>query len=59
MVACSKQGQMMSENRRKNFTVEFKAKVTLEVIRSKTVNEIVQEFKVRPTGRFSRWLGRY
>ncbi len=40
----------MSENRRKNFSGEFKAQVALEAFRGiKTVNEIAQEFGVHPT----------
>ena len=40
----------MSENKRKNFSGEFKAKVALEAIRGiKTVNNIGQEFGVHPT----------
>ncbi len=40
----------MSETKRKNFTDEFKAQVTLEAIRGvKTVNQIAQEFGVHPT----------
>lgn len=40
----------MSENKRKIFTGEFKAKVALEALRGvKTVNEIGQTFGVHPT----------
>lgn len=40
----------MSEQKRKNFGGQFKAKVALEAIRgAKTVNEIAQEFGVHPT----------
>lgn len=40
----------MSETKRKNFSGELKAKVALEAIRGiKTVDEIGQEFGVRPT----------
>jgi transposase-like protein len=40
----------MSDNKRKNFSGEFKAKVALEAIRGvKTVNEIAQVFGVHPT----------
>ena len=50
MVTCCKEGQVVSETKRKNFTGEFKAKVALEAIRGvKTVNEIGQEFGVHPT----------
>jgi transposase len=40
----------MSEINRKNFSSQFKAKVTLEAIRGvKTANEIDQEISVHPT----------
>ena len=40
----------MSEQKRKNFSSQHKAKVALEAIRgAKTVNEIAQEFGVHPT----------
>ena len=40
----------MSEQKRKNFSGQFKAKVALEAVRGvKTVNEIAQEFGVHPT----------
>lgn len=40
----------MSEQKRKNFSSQHKAKVALEAIRGvKTVNEIAQEFGVHPT----------
>ena len=40
----------MSEQKRKNFSGQYKAKVALEAIRGvKTVNEIAQEFGVHPT----------
>jgi len=40
----------MSEQKRKNFSGQYKAKVALEAVRGvKTVNEIAQEFGVHPT----------
>ena len=40
----------MREEKRKNFSGEFKAQLALEAIRGvQTVNEIVQEFGVHPT----------
>lgn len=40
----------MSEQKRKNFSGQFKAKVALEAVRGvRTVNEIAQEFGVHPT----------
>ena len=40
----------MSEQKRKNFSSQHKAKVALEAIHGvKTVNEIAQEFGVHPT----------
>jgi len=40
----------VSEQKRKNFSSQHKAKVALEAIRGlKTVNEIAQEFGVHPT----------
>jgi transposase-like protein len=45
-----KSGFIVSEQRRKIFSGEFKAKVALEAIRGlKTVNEIAQDFGVHPT----------
>ena len=45
-----KSGFIVSEQRRKIFSGEFKAKVALEAIRGlKTVNEIAQNFGVHPT----------
>ena len=50
MVACDKKEQAVSEQRRKSFSGQYKAKVALEAIRGvKTVNEIAQEFGVHPT----------
>jgi len=50
MVACCKKERVVSEQKRKNFSGQFKAKVALEAIRGvKTVNEIAQEFGVHPT----------
>jgi len=43
-------GVVVSENKRKVLSGEFKAKVALEAIRNiKAVNEIAQEFAVHPT----------
>ena len=40
----------MSEQKRKNFSGQFKAKVALEAVRGvRTANEIAQEFGVHPT----------
>jgi transposase-like protein len=40
----------VSEQKRKNFSGQFKAKVALEAVRGvRTVNEIAQEFGVHPT----------
>jgi len=45
MVACDKKEQVVSEQRRKSFSGQYKAKVALEAIRGvKTANEIAQEF---------------
>ena len=50
MVACDKKEQVVSEQKRKNFSGQYKAKVALEALRGvKTVNEIAQEFGVHPT----------
>jgi transposase-like protein len=59
MVAFRKTGVVVSEKKRKVFSGEFKAKVALEAIRGiKTVNEIAEEFGVRPTqvGQWKREL---
>ena len=50
MVACDKKERVVSEQKRKSFSGQYKAKVALEAIRGvKTVNEIAQEFGVHPT----------
>ena len=50
MGAGEKSGLIVSQQKRKIFSGEFKAKVALEAIRGlKTINEIAQEFGVHPT----------
>lgn len=59
MEADDETGVVMSENKRKVFSGEFKAKVALEAVRGvKTVNEIAQDFGVHPTqvGQWKREL---
>jgi len=54
MVASCKKEQVVSEQKRKNFSGQFKAKVELEAHRGvKTINKIAQDFGVHPT---QAWL---